>query len=415
MIPGERSPLLPLENESKDSAYDQEDGCYSRKRTRATAYSRQFRSMIFVCLVCAALSFCTWKWCLRQQWKDDWKIEQGFLIRTDERYDVAKTHHFDGERVQDLDPALVPGGDGDRKGKRRLVFVGDIHGCARELKALLKKVGFREEKDHLVAVGDVISKGPENVEVLDELMRLNASSVRGNHEDRILALVPAVLDGVELPPDAEPESETFAGDSELLHQLSRHHLDYLQSMPLILRIPPFPRAVETSHKANSLIAEEILVVHAGLVPALSLEKQDPYFVMNMRSIHTKTHHPAVEAESKKAKTKAWHEIWCWYNDRLAKHKSLKDFRVQEDLALSSGSGGDGEPSQQETVGTESKQKYPDPQVVVYGHRSKEGLQIERWTKGLDTGCVKGNKLTALVLDAEGKQEIVQVGCKDYLL
>jgi hypothetical protein len=52
-------------------------------------------------------------------------------------------------------------------------------------------------------------------------------------------------------------------------------------------------------------------------------------------------------------------------------------------------------------------------VVIYGHDSKAGLQIYRWTKGIDSGCVSGGKLTALILNAKGQQEIVSVGCENH--
>lgn len=320
------------------------------------------------------------------------EIREGFLITNPPAYfEIAKkTHRFHGQRLLDLPAHLLPGGAGDKDGKRRLVFIGDMHGCARELKALLKKLDFDEHTDHLIAVGDVISKGPANAEVLDELLRLNATSVRGNHEDRILSLAPSGL-AVDGPLDT-----TGKKDKKLLRQLSPRHLQYLEDMPLMLRIPALPLASKPSEKRHSPIAEEILVVHGGLVPAVSLEKQDPYFVMNMRAIHTKTHRPLVEEAEAKSKSKPWHNIWCWYNERLFKHKSLKDFRVGEE----------------EDTSALSKKKYPKPQVVIYGHHSREGLQLQRWTKGLDTGCVRGGKLTALVLNAKGKQEIVQVACKD---
>jgi hypothetical protein len=48
---------------------------------------------------------------------------------------------------------------------------------------------------------------------------------------------------------------------------------------------------------------------------------------------------------------------------------------------------------------------------VYGHNSKKGLNVNRYTFGLDTGCVKGGRLTALVVDAKGETEIVGVKCK----
>lgn len=38
-----------------------------------------------------------------------------------------------------------------------------------------------------------------------------------------------------------------------------------------------------------------------------------------------------------------------------------------------------------------------PSTVVYGHMASRGLEINRWTKGLDSGCVYGHKLNALVL------------------
>ncbi|OCH86061.1 Metallo-dependent phosphatase [Obba rivulosa] len=38
-----------------------------------------------------------------------------------------------------------------------------------------------------------------------------------------------------------------------------------------------------------------------------------------------------------------------------------------------------------------------PSTVVYGHAASRGLDDKRWTVGLDTGCLYGRKLTALVL------------------
>ena len=315
---------------------------------------------------------------------------------------------------------LVPGGDADPEGKRRLFFVGDIHGCAHELKELLKAVEFNEKTDHLIAVGDVISKGPENVEVLDELIRIGASSVRGNHEDRILAMAPQVLQSTLPPPVEASSSKGYAKDAALLRQLSKQHLKYLRDMPLILSVPALPLAAAESHTDNSPLAEETLVVHAGLVPAVALEKQDPYFVMNMRSIHLKTHVPFAEARGKKGRSKPWHSIWDWYNDRLFRKKSLKGFRIWEEMTTTSIFPGDGKDSRGSWLdglwgtGRAEAEKFKlRPQVVVYGHHSKAGLQVSRWSKGLDTGCVRGGELTTMVLDAKGEQKIVSVGCKDY--
>lgn len=52
-------------------------------------------------------------------------------------------------------------------------------------------------------------------------------------------------------------------------------------------------------------------------------------------------------------------------------------------------------------------------TIIYGHDSKSSLSLKRYTKGLDSACVKGGQLTALVVGAGGQQEIVQVECDGY--
>lgn len=53
-------------------------------------------------------------------------------------------------------------------------------------------------------------------------------------------------------------------------------------------------------------------------------------------------------------------------------------------------------------------------TVIYGHDAKTGLSIRDYTKGLDSGCVKGGRLTALVIEEDGTQSVVQVRCRGYV-
>ena len=52
-------------------------------------------------------------------------------------------------------------------------------------------------------------------------------------------------------------------------------------------------------------------------------------------------------------------------------------------------------------------------TVIYGHDSLSSLQLRTYTKGIDTGCVSGGELTALIIRNGGKQKIEQVKCHDY--
>lgn len=60
--------------------------------------------------------------------------------------------------------------------------IGDIHGCFTELEDLLDKAGVADD-DHIIALGDIVDRGPDSVEVLDFFSNhLSRLSLMGNHE-----------------------------------------------------------------------------------------------------------------------------------------------------------------------------------------------------------------------------------------
>ncbi|WP_022836187.1 metallophosphoesterase family protein [Salisaeta longa] len=70
-----------------------------------------------------------------------------------------------------------------------LIAIGDIHGCAASLDALLDRLGPTSD-DHLVFIGDYIDRGPDSRGVIERLLKLRdevqCTFLRGNHEALML-------------------------------------------------------------------------------------------------------------------------------------------------------------------------------------------------------------------------------------
>lgn len=71
----------------------------------------------------------------------------------------------------------------DKEIKGKLFAVGDIHGCYNLLMTQLNEIGFDFENDLLVAVGDLVDRGTQNIQCVELLGKPWFTSVRGNHED----------------------------------------------------------------------------------------------------------------------------------------------------------------------------------------------------------------------------------------
>ncbi|KAJ6005674.1 Metallo-dependent phosphatase [Penicillium sp. IBT 35674x] len=286
----------------------------------------------------------------------------------------------------------------------RLIIVGDVHGMRKSLEALLEKVGFDKQKgDHLILVGDLVNKGPDSPGVIDLAIKLGASAVRGNHENAVLnaaAYIKSTGDSLQnsegltgspaVPedPEADPRGETVrdaeipdnpafsaAGTSKkpsattqnTALALSASQLDWLAGLPLILRIK-LPQNLTAS------FGDTLVVVHAGLVPNIPLEDQDPYYLLHIRSL---TRTPGDGDEFVPAEThgeESWVREWDQWQDKVASKTT-----------------------------------------VIFGHDAKRRLQLGRYAIGLDSGCLYGNKLSALVIaaiDGEVDKQIVQVEYAD---
>lgn len=78
----------------------------------------------------------------------------------------------------------------------RVFFIGDLHGCYEALQTALARVQFNPQAgDLLVSVGDLIDRGPDNLQCLELLNEPWFYAVRGNHED--LAIMHLQNPGIE--------------------------------------------------------------------------------------------------------------------------------------------------------------------------------------------------------------------------
>lgn len=418
------------EDRELDHCCDLDSDASFVKFCHALCINRKVRRAMFIILVAFLAIFFLCRNVLFPAWRERQDLLEG-LDNPNSFGHQMPDKLSDIVQLQQLPSEYIPGGKHDPHGKRRLIFIGDIHGCKDELLDLLKTVSFDKKMDKIIATGDVVAKGPDSPGVVDTLLSLGALSVRGNHEDRILLAANSRLStGASLENDDASSSELSAKSKgaglkgeALLDYLKPRHLSYLRSLPLIIHIPaltppahPAPTSsglTISGKKRTFYIQHDINVVHAGLVPSVPLLRQDPFSVMNMRSMSPTNH---VPSENRKRGI-PWERVWGWYNDRIARTRSpfvtwlfgqtTESTEASEWWKSWNGlynSKDDGEEAQ-------STAKHSKPSVVVYGHDSPRGLNLKKWSKGLDSGCVNGDKLTAMVLNAWGQAEIVSVDCK----
>ena len=118
--------------------------------------------------------------------------------------------------------------------------VGDLQGCLDPLLKLLDRVQFEPTTDRLIAVGDLINRGPQSLETLRFCMGLGSAfkTVLGNHDLHLLA----IAHGIRKPTPKDTLDEILnASDRDEL-------ISWLQQQPLLLSI------------------DQYTIVHAGIPP-----------------------------------------------------------------------------------------------------------------------------------------------------
>jgi bis(5'-nucleosyl)-tetraphosphatase (symmetrical) len=257
--------------------------------------------------------------------------------------------------------------------------VGDVQGCLAELETLLERLGFEPGRDRLWFVGDLVSRGPQSLEVLRLVERLGDSAVTvlGNHDLHLLALAHG----------AAPLRPADASLRPLLEAPDRRRLlDWLQSRPVL------------HHDA----ALGVTMVHAGLPPQWDVPLARRA-AAELEAALRGEHSGRLFATMYGNKPDRWQDDL--EGDERLRYitNALTRLRVCDPggrlLLKFKG------PLEEMPDGALPWFRAPGRRWagarIVCGHWSALGYFDEGGVLGLDTGCVWGGTLTAQRLDAAG--------------
>jgi hypothetical protein len=79
----------------------------------------------------------------------------------------------------------------------RVIAIGDVHGCLDELQALLRRCDYRPG-DLVIFLGDLVSKGPDSLSVVQMAREMGSIGVRGNHDFEVIRWHQAIMSGEHL-------------------------------------------------------------------------------------------------------------------------------------------------------------------------------------------------------------------------
>ncbi|NKB33503.1 MAG: symmetrical bis(5'-nucleosyl)-tetraphosphatase [Pseudomonadales bacterium] len=132
--------------------------------------------------------------------------------------------------------------------------VGDIQGCYKPLKKLLKRVKFSPAQDKLWCVGDLVNRGPRSLETLRFLQDMDdaVEIVLGNHDLHFIA----IHEGCAPARTKDTLAKLLAAED--CDQLS----NWLRQKPLV-----HFDCIDTRNGH-----ENFLMVHAGVAPCWSLQQ-----------------------------------------------------------------------------------------------------------------------------------------------
>ncbi|KAJ7903490.1 Metallo-dependent phosphatase-like protein, partial [Mycena olivaceomarginata] len=341
---------------------------------------------------------------------------------------------------------------------RRVVLVGDVHGMEKpsgahallRCRALLDKLAYDPSSDVLLHLGDIVAKGPHegSMAVLSYMAQNNITGVRGNHDQKViewrswLEWIRGIDGGKRFLTDFHAKAKAASPDDpeewaekhikkiakrkwrmkipdgwkilsdhyRIARAMSDAEYRYLLSLPLVLHVPtahtfiahagvlPSDPRYAPYHRRQPLARIPVLphgVKHDKTSPEKTLpllrrlqetavltdvpQNTDPWVTLNMRGVL------ADHSVTRSKDGEPWSDVW------------------NHDIDLCEGF------DQHMHLTKHSKTALPCyPATVVYGHAAARGLDVKRWSIGLDSGCVYNNRLSSLVIESKFQKSLQEL-------
>ncbi|HOA92676.1 MAG TPA: symmetrical bis(5'-nucleosyl)-tetraphosphatase [Quisquiliibacterium sp.] len=267
------------------------------------------------------------------------------------------------------------------------VAIGDVQGCCDSLQALIARVDRDAPDAPLWFCGDLVNRGPKSLQTLRFVRALGARAVvvLGNHDLHLLA----VAYGIRAAHRSDTLDEILAAPDRdaLLDWLRTRPLAHFDRGHLLVHAGVLPqwsaaRAVQLSGEVSARLggtdARAFLATMYGNEPARwddALPGADRWRVVvnALTRLRFCTPSGLMEFATKDVADAAPAGYLPWFDTR----------RASADV------------------------------TVVFGHWSHLGLVMRPNLLALDTGCVWGNRLTAVSLETDpAARRVWQVECRD---
>ena len=253
--------------------------------------------------------------------------------------------------------------------------IGDIQGCYQSFRKLLKKISFDSNNDHLWLAGDMINRGPNSLAVMEFILtnQNNVRCVLGNHELHFLAVA----------------NECHSAN------VKDTYFDILESSlkyPIMTWLSKQPLA--RYHRVHN-----VLMTHAGLLPSWSYQEALKYSKEVSQTLQS--------AGAYQYYLSMYGNLPDTWDDGLQGLDRLRFITNVFTRMRYCHSNGTLELNTKSTPGPENAHLFPWFELensrysgdIVFGHwASLMGKTSRKNVYALDTGCVWGQKLTALRLE-----------------